>query len=213
MTIAKRAGSSVAHHNPEVGCDDMTQEAMTWLVSHPEMVDKNVDPDGELYHHRLYLLTMRHIIPLARAARAALYGAPCDDQKYTARTIKAVLPSLWSDEHAARPEAEVRSHADPAVGGNWPALVADVRAAFALVGTTDQRILLCRYGLALTWDASGTRAGVSEGAARVRADRAIVAMTDWLNGVYVDTFEPVGTRRTESNARAQFRTHQDYEGE
>lgn len=212
--IAKRAGSAVAGHNQGfVTQEDMVQEAMAWLIGHPEQVEKQRDVEGNLYVRRLYHITLRHLIPLARASRAAVFGAPADDQKYNARMVRNLLPCLWSDEHAARPESEIRTHNDPALGGTWAAMVVDVRNAFERIGTKEQAVLLLRYGLSMDWPSIALKMSAGEPAVRVRASRAITAMTDWLNGLSEYTFEPAGTRKVQSNARARFTTDTVYNGE
>jgi DNA-directed RNA polymerase specialized sigma24 family protein len=160
-------------------------------------------------------MVLRYLIPKARQARAALYGAPSDDQKYSTRTIRALLPALWSDEHAERPESEIRSHSDPAIGGNWTPMTVDVHKAFQLIGTAEQAILLLRYGLGDDWRDIAAQSCSSESAVRLRADRAITQMADHLNGLdeRLYPFEPVGTIRTQSNARARFSTDAVYNGE
>jgi DNA-directed RNA polymerase specialized sigma24 family protein len=214
-----RAASAVARRYGSVTTvDDMRQSGWEWVLSHPARLEHHRLPDGTLFRNNLTSDLIRHLTELAKQERAAAQGVPWDDQyAYNAGVVDLVLPAVWDARY--RPpavEARTRSVADPAVAGNWEAMVADVRRAVDALPLSQRRVLFAYYGHARGggWREAAATLGMSKTAANDIGREAIASVVDTLNGI-PDDVEPkyVGTRRVESNASAMARTANDWGGE
>lgn len=220
--IARKAAVDVtAAFAAHVDLEDMTQEAVVWLVEHPREVERRMDGKGGVYVAQLIADIQRHLNQIAREEyRAATGKDPLEGQPYNPATVRRLLPAAWTDEGPEKvSDGQPRARKDPREGNAWGTAVLDVRQALdEAVGTAAKRYLFRHYVQGETWPAVAAAEGVEEGTAKMAASRAVRAMVAWLNG---DAREPrpgrtlsdgPGTRRVRTNHAAQSVTDAAYEG-
>lgn len=218
--IVDRAASAVARRYGSVTTvDDMRQDGWEWALNNRARLEHYRLDDGTLYRAGAVSDLIRHLTRLAKHERAVVQGdIPGDQYQYNAGVVELVLPAVWDSNY--RPpavEARTRSVADPAVSGNWEAMVADVRRAVDDLPLSQRRVLFAYYGHAggAGWREAAAALGMSKTAANDIGREAVASLVDALNGIPDDLGEPkyVGTRRVESNASAMARTSSDWGGE
>lgn len=198
--VAQSAGRIVASQfSGVVTAEDMAQEAVLWLLEHPARVNHATLPDGSLAFKRLVNeVVTRRLIPLARKERAEVLGQdPEDRYTYAVRVIELVLPSVF-EAHLPRAVAysqEPGAGTDPAEGGNFTAMVLDVRRAIESVcDGEDRRVLFTRAIGGWTWAKFGevyTRSGEHY---RGRYHDALRRIATFLNdGVVLDDSTDAGS--------------------
>ena len=205
--IARRAAGRLhSMSNRVVDQDDATQQAIAWLYSHPKDIESRLDDEGEIYASDLYYAAMRHLVPWARREVAQVQRTDLRQQAfYDARKIEALLVHAWAPEGVTTiNESGVRAPKDPATGGLMKAMIADVKRALrSAVIPKDRAILFARYCVGETWAGAGRPHGLGDSAARMRAERAVEDMRDFLNGFRPVPDDGPGTREIMSNATAR----------
>lgn len=220
LTVADWTARHVASRfRGYVEFEDLRQEALVWLLDPAHASRITVDDEGKIYGARVHAELMRYLVPKARAERTAKCGGdPDDNKRYNMRTVRAVLPAVWTGEGVVRTESEIRAAGDPAEGGTWLVSVMDVaRALRHTVGLADQAILFARHVLGESWEVVAAGADTEDATAdsvRMRATRAERAIVDFLNGI-----EPIpgwggpGSRHAHSNNYMQHKTDAAYSGD
>jgi len=218
--LATVAGSRVAAMFPDaVEREDMIQEALLWLLEHPQRVAEGASAEFPVAGSLLGDL-MRYLVPLARRERRTRYGWRAVGQSvYAPEQVRELLPSVWTGEGVVHEASEVRPAADPAEGNTWLTMVVDVRWAVEECLTDDEKALLFEhYVLGRDWPTIAQAMGVTESALWSRSARLVSRICDVLNGV-VDEDAPrpgttlgdgPGTRRAVSNAHAREITDGSY---
>lgn len=219
--IAKQAGQTVASDfGGYVTAEDMTQQGVAWLLepARDKLLQRSVDPEGNLYHSSLVREVRRHLNAAARLERVITDGGrPSDVARYSSGTVTSVLSAAWTDERpdAGVDDSGIKHRADPATGGDYQATVLDVRRGVRdAVGKRDQAFLFARYVTGLSWDAVGELFDTTPDAARMRAARSVEAVVDYLNGLEPSprTDDGPGTRTARSNAYMRHVAANHYEG-
>lgn len=193
--VAQSAGRIVAAQFPGiVSADDMAQEAVLWLLEHPQRVEWRRLPTGQVHFKALVNeVITRRLIPLARRERAEVMGSdPADRYTYAVRMVELVLPSVF-EEHLPQAVAygQTYSATDPAERGNFTAMVLDIRRAIDKVcSAEDRKVLFTRAVGGWTWDRFGTVYSRSSEFYRVTYHSALRRIAQYLNdGVVLDDSE------------------------
>jgi DNA-directed RNA polymerase specialized sigma24 family protein len=165
--------------------EDLVSEGWVWVLSHPGRMehlaeDSEENPKRATYRLRRDLRIAMQIY--ARREKAHRVGyAPEDEYFYDRAILEMVLPGVLNDDPEP-PElgpGDRRAGSDPAEGGNWLALVADVTSAWegADLSADERKAALLRHRDGLDFDAVGAALGVSSSEAHrlySRAERRIV---------------------------------------
>lgn len=124
-----------------VSQEDLEQEGWLWVLEHPKLVlsfQEYESPKTAWYFLNKKLWS--HMEKFARGERAQGLGYdPDDEQFYGTGMLNLVLPAVLNgdtDQPVTGP-SEGASSTDPAEGGNWQAIVLDVRRAWLAAGLTD----------------------------------------------------------------------------
>jgi len=150
------------------------------------------------------------------SARARVVPITEDTYRYGKAVVEMALPGVWEPEHrplGKLPLEHNSTRSDPAVGGDWRCIIADVqRAVAAACGATERRVLFLRSVLGQHWEDIGVSLGVSGSTSRRRYTAAITAILDFLNGAEETRREGEPTRHVMTNAAAQAMTDQQWDG-
>lgn len=190
--VAQAAGRLVAaQHAGYVTAEDMTQEAILWLLEHPERVDNHTLPSGELHFKQLVgeVVTRRLSKVAQRERDESAGGSPEDRYAYSVRVVELVLPAVFEEQAPkAISYGQVYSTSDPAESGNFNALVIDVRTAIAAVcSSEDRKVLFTRALGGWTWAKFGDVLELSGETYRQRYWDALRRIVAYLNdGLVLD---------------------------
>lgn len=220
---ASRALSSaraVKQRYPTADTDDLTQVGLVWAIEHPKKFREYVDANQwGIVQKAMFNAQSR----VARKDRAKYSGYSLeDDVFYSKRMLKGdgkkpgLLHYVFDREawvKAPASDGPSRSGGDPAEGGNWVTLMADVDRAVKTLTDSDRWLLTEHYLFEVTYEAVGRRLGVSKTTVAKYVDRAVARVQEALGGarpredpVEEDwRSEPVyvGTRRAITNAHAR----------
>lgn len=186
--------------------DDALQEAYSWLYSHLNRVDRHRS-NGILNADQVISDAMD--MALSRWVRREMDAITHIDLRqqvyYTRENVEASLALLWTDEAPAK-EADIsgiRTQANHARAGTLRAEKADLRRAIkAVTGGRVEAVLMARHCLGMTWEQVGASVGCTPRTARKYSEDAILAITDYLNGLHPVPAEGPGTREVLSNEDA-----------
>jgi len=217
LAVARRAAGQVVPRFPGLPYADAVQDATEWLLRHPERVRHHTLPDGTIGG----MLSVECAGQVSRAsyrssARARVVPITEDTYRYGKAVVEMALPGVWEPEHrplGKLPLEHNSTRSDPAVGGDWRCIIADVqRAVAAACGATERRVLFLRSVLGQHWEDIGVSLGVSGSTSRRRYTAAITAILDFLNGAEETRREGEPTRHVMTNAAAQAMTDQQWDG-
>jgi len=186
--IAKAAARAVYSGNQDyVDMDDLTQEAMLWLLEHPKRVEHAHLPDGGIYWPRITSEVCAVLNAYVGKERLEARGyEPFEHYKYNARLVELVLPGVFDPTY--RPPGldnsdRVTTNSDPAAGDNWATFVVDVRRAVkAVCSKQDRQVLFTRVVEGWTWAEFGERRPQSEISYRRRYHAAVDRICAFLSG-------------------------------
>lgn len=197
-----------------IDSNDIGQSLWEWCLKHPNKLDTWLSEDnGE----RPLVVTLRNeALRLGVEAKASYLGYSAEDLSwYSKKELqKVLLPAIFDEEAWTEPpvsEDAGRSGRDPATGGNWVALLADVSRAFSGLSFEDQAMLRAFHQDGRTNKLMAEMTGVSEQAMSRQHARAIGRLHRLLGGdrprsthdSECECGQYVGGRRAISNAAAR----------
>lgn len=168
--------------------DDLHSEAILWMLEHQRLMDEYLsDEDIKRAGYRLRRDLTWCLERYARRERAEQLGYdPEDEAFYRAVQVAAALPSVvlgTYDPPLADLEA-VRALQDPAEGGTWMAVRADVAQAWERVNLSDEdrEIMSAYYVQGFTLAEIGEALGMDPGTVSKRLKRSMRRMVTELGG-------------------------------
>ena len=191
--IAKTAGWRIAtEYDGYVTVDDMTQEAVLWLLEHPRRVERARLDDGTLHRNRLVAeVVTERLAPVARRERREALGDASEDQyTYSARVVEVLLPFAFEQAvpRAIQQNEGGRARGNKAEGGSFEVMVMDVRRAVERLGSSDRAVVFTRAVGGWPWakfsEVYTTR---SREWFRLRYKAILRTLVEFLNsGVYIE---------------------------
>jgi len=186
--IAKAAARAVYGGNQDyVDVDDLTQEAMLWLLEHPKRVKHAHLPNGGIYWPRIVSEVCKVLDAYVGRERLEAQGyEPFKNYKYSEGLVELVLPAVFDPSY--RPPGldhsdRVTTNSDPAANDNWSAYVADVRRGVeAVCSKKDRQVLFARAVGGWTWAQFGRTYTASGESCRVRYHAAVDRICVFLSG-------------------------------
>jgi DNA-directed RNA polymerase specialized sigma24 family protein len=189
-SIISHTSAKVARcHRYLVTRDDLAQEIRLWLVSHPDRAAAWMDKEQLLeplsVFRAIAYRRCQDYVGKERAARTG--GTRGDHYLYSLGLLEEALPMLW--DSTARPVNEMpeqpKIRKTKANGdSDWPAIMADISAAFEKLSEMDQEIVEYRFKPPGHQLADVSREyGISVSAASRRISKALSRMADHLGGV------------------------------
>jgi len=217
LAVARRAAGQVVPRFPGLPYADAVQDSTEWLLRHPERVRHHTLPDGTI-GGMLSVECAGQVTRSSYRSRAHSRLAPIteDTYQYSKTIVEMALPGVWESAHrplGKLPMEHNSTRSDPAVGGDWRAIIADVqRAVAAVTSPAEQRVLFLRSVQGQYWESIGSSLGVSGSTSRRRYFAAIAAILDFLNGTQETRREGEPTRHVMTNAAAQAMTDHQWDG-
>lgn len=208
-----------------VDTQDVLQELRIWTFRHPNKISEWAESEGGA--EKPLARTLRHeALAYCQQQKAEVLGYRVSDLHYYSRKElqKVLLPSMFDRESWVEPpvsDDNGRRAGDPATGGNWVAILADVARAFIQLSESDQSLLKMFHLDGMTNVLVADMLSVTPQAASKAHHKALGRLLDVLGGERpqsthddVDGCECedwVGTRRVVSNAAARAMTEGQYD--
>lgn len=202
--------------------DDLLQEMRIWLATHPQKIADWTDEDPESVDKRVARSLRNEAKDYCEKIKAQSLGYHTDDLSWYSRNeLKSILDVLFDQEAWTSPpvpEDGGRRVGDPATGGNYLAMLADVAQGFDKLPTDDRELLLKLHRDGSTTVDIAKGAGVSQQSVSASRHRALKRLLDILGGdrpghdrSRCECSEYVGTRRAMSNAAARAAIENQYQ--
>lgn len=205
-----------------VTLDDLQQEAFLWALANPKKVKEYLEDEDQKQGSRMLYAGVRNRLrwyATRQKAQASGYS-PADLAYYSVDQIeKELLPAVFDPEQWANPpkgeQDEVRSRRDPAHGGGWMAMLADVADAMGKLPARSRDMLRFKYGLGYRQVELASIFEIAESSVSEALDRAVREIQHQLGGdrpEYEEDEIRIGSRRVVPNTTAQAITGSEYDG-
>lgn len=171
--LEKTAALIAENYQDHSLAEDLVQESWTWIAENPVRASRwwfTADDGKRKFAWRNFrsdVLAVMH--RTARRDRLAAVGEEDDQVKYGRKMVERHLPYVWHSEvlAAVGEVNEVRSKADPALGGDSLVAAIDVRSAFTVVIAADgptplHKAMFLTYALGWTQAEIGEELGLSQ---------------------------------------------------
>jgi DNA-directed RNA polymerase specialized sigma24 family protein len=170
-----------------VEANDLRQELWLWFLEHPNKVHLWEKLEGK-QSVRIIAKSLRNAAKdYCQKEKANAVGYRVEDNYYYDRTLlEELLPSVIRGDNAAPILVDLgmtKSKQMVSEGGNWFAQVADIKRGIARLTQEQQTIIYLRFGDGCNSNEElGNELGVSEDAARMRVNRALNNLLNFLGG-------------------------------
>lgn len=173
-----------------VDLQDVVQEGYLYVLQKPEEISWLLEQD-EVDLEKVCQLVRRRCERYCRKEKAAKVGYRPGDEFFYADSSESVefladlLPHALADNWPEKPPMDhhnggkVSGKRPPHEGGNWPAMLADVSAAYARLDANDRRLLGLRFrhglklreiGVALAWSTQTASERIHQSLRRLLAE-------------------------------------------
>lgn len=202
---------------------DIAQELRLWVFKHPEKIAawEQLDDGAD----KLVARTLRNEAQrFCQQTKATYLGYSVDDLSFYSRgELKVLLDCIFDDQAWLEPPVSDdggRSRRDPATGGNWIAMLADVARAYDSLAREDRELLACFHREHMTNVMLAELNGVTPQAMSARHQKALNRLLKQLGGERphythdrpdCECGEIVGSRNAISNAAARAMTTNQYD--
>ena len=199
-----------------VETEDVAQELRIWVFRHPQKIEDWESGDLEGADKLVARSLRNEASRYCQQMKAQYLGYSYDDLTFYSRNeLKTLLDAMFDREAWSEPpvsEDGGRSPRDPATGGNWIAMLADVSRAFDQLSTHDKELLRRFHLDRMTNVMLAELAGVSPQAMSAKHHKALNRLLKLLGGDRPKSThdEPececeqyIGFRRIVSNAAAR----------
>ena len=169
-----------------VEANDIRQELWLWFLEHPNKVQVWEKFEGK-QSVRIIAKSLRNAAKdYCQKEKANAVGYRVEDNYYYDRAlIEELLPAVLRGEKTAPALNDLGFTATKRVaseGGNWFAMVADIQRGIARLTREQQSIIYLRFGDGADNKTFATELGISEDAARMRINRAMNNLLNYLGG-------------------------------
>lgn len=205
--------------------DDVAQELRIWVFRHPEKIATWEGEHEPWDVDKLVARSLRHEANrYCQQIKAQSVGYSYDDLAWYSRgELKVLLDAMFDREAWTEPpvsESGGRSRRDPATGGNWIAMLADVAQAFDRLSERDRNLLRVFHEHRVPNVTLADREGVSPQAMSAKHQKALDRLLRLMGGERprnthdepeCECEQYLGTRRVISNAAARAAQDNYYE--
>ena len=212
----KQVGKSQRGYLPE---DDLRQSAWLWVFDHSKKVSEWLEADDSKSSRNaagLISSSLRvHLHSLVQKERMEADGTlPQDYYHYNRAVVESLLPDIFDEEAGSTSTSPapkgtyVRHSKQPSEGNEYQAMLADVRAGFAVLPPADKRLLWDRFAAGGSEvSLMATMMDIPERTIRYRLSRAVNRIIRHLGGE-----QPRRMRPPRTNAAAVVEVRQLDEG-
>lgn len=166
--------------------DDIRQELWVWFLEHPNKVKLWETLDGK-QSTKLIARSLRNSAKdYCQREKARAVGYKVDDNYYYDReVVEILLPAVLRKDSNAPAMTELgftKAKKVASEGGNWFAMMADIERALARLTQEQLSIVYLRFGDGCDNASLATELAISEDAARMRVNRAVNNLLNFLGG-------------------------------
>jgi len=166
--------------------DDIRQELWVWFLEHPNKVSMWEELDIK-QSTKLVARSLRNAAKdYCQREKARSAGYKVDDNYYYDReVVEILLPAVLRKDLNAPAMTELgftKAKKVASEGGNWFAMMADIERALARLTQEQLTIVYLRFGDGCDNASLATELGISEDASRMRVNRAINNLLNFLGG-------------------------------
>lgn len=169
-----------------VDADDIRQELWVWFLEHPNKVKVWESLDGK-QSVKLIARSLRNSAKdYCQKQKAHAVGYRVEDNYYYDRElVEILLPAVLRGDTTAPAFQDLGYSNNKKVaseGGNWFAMMADVERAVDKLTAEQRSIIYLRFGDGCDNKTFAKELGISEDAARMRINRALNNLINYLGG-------------------------------
>lgn len=167
--------------------DDIRQELWVWFLEHPNKVKVWENLDGK-QSIKLIAKSLRNTAKdYCQKQKAQAVGYRVEDNYYYDRElVEVLLPAVLRGDSVAPSVQDLGYITGKKVaseGGNWFAMVADIERALRKLTEEQFSIIYLRFGDGCDNKTFAKELGISEDAARMRTNRAVNNLINYLGGI------------------------------
>lgn len=166
--------------------DDIRQELWVWFLEHPNKVNTWEEIDLK-QSTKLIARSLRNAAKdYCQREKARAVGYKVEDNYYYDReVVELLLPAVLRRDLNAPAMTELgftKAKKVASEGGNWFAMMADIDKALSRLTREQLTIVYLRFGDGCDNASLATELGISEDASRMRVNRAINNLLNFLGG-------------------------------
>jgi len=166
--------------------DDIRQELWIWFLEHPNKVKTWEALDGK-QSIKLVARSLRNAAKdYCQREKARAVGYKVDDNYYYDReVVELLLPAVLRKDLVAPAMTELgftKAKKVASEGGNWFAMMADIDRSLSRLTQEQLSIIYLRFGDGCDNASLATELAISEDAARMRVNRAVNNLLNFLGG-------------------------------
>ena len=172
-----------------VETDDLRQELWVWFLTHPNKVKYWHKEYNSKESTKLVARSLRNAAKdYCQKVKAKSSGYRVEDNYYYDKNmLESLLPAVLTGDKEA-PSINDLSMSNvkkvASEGNNWPALCSDIEKAISKLAKEQQDIIHLRYANGLELGAIASELSISQDAVRMRVNRALKNMLNYLGGNY-----------------------------
>jgi DNA-directed RNA polymerase specialized sigma24 family protein len=169
-----------------VDVNDVRQELWVWFLEHPNKVRVWESLDGK-QSTKLIARSLRNSAKdFCQKEKAKATGYHVSDNYYYDReVVELLLPAILRNDMQAPTLKDLGFTKNKKVaseGGNWFAMMADIERGIARLTQEQQTVIYLRFGDGCDIKTFAKELGISEDAARMRVNRALNNLINFLGG-------------------------------
>lgn len=169
-----------------VDVEDIRQELWVWFLEHPNKVKMWEKLDGK-QSTKLIARSLRNCAKdYCQKEKAKIAGYRVEDNYYYDRNVlELLLPAVMRGDSVAPSLNDIGFTATKKVaseGGNWFAMVADIEKAMSKLPEEQYNVIYLRFGDGSDNSTLAKELSISEDAARMRVNRAMNNLLNYLGG-------------------------------
>lgn len=172
-----------------VDVDDLRQELWVWFLTHPNKVTHWQDLHDKKQSTKLVARSLRNAAKdycQKEKARSAGFRVE-DNYYYDKNMLESLIPAVLTGNKEAPmmndlSVSNVKKVASE--GNNWPAICSDIEKAISKLHKEQRDIIFLRYASGYELGAIASELSISQDAVRMRVNRALKNMLNFLGGNY-----------------------------
>lgn len=166
--------------------DDIRQELWVWFLEHPNKIKTWEELEGK-QSVKLIARSLRNTAKdYCQREKARAVGYKVEDNYYYDReVVELLLPAVLRKDLNAPAMTELgftKAKKVASEGGNWFAMMADIERSLARLTQEQLSIIYLRFGDGCDNASLATELGISEDASRMRVNRAVNNLLNFLGG-------------------------------
>jgi RNA polymerase sigma factor (sigma-70 family) len=172
-----------------VDVDDLRQELWLWFLTHPNKVKYWHDVHDSKQSTKLVARSLRNTAKdYCQKEKAKSVGFRVEDNYYYDKNmLESLIPAVLTGNREAPvmndlSVTNVKKVASE--GNNWPAICSDIEKAISKLNKEQRDIVILRYASGLELGAIASELSISQDAVRMRVNRALKSMLNFLGGNY-----------------------------